>query len=188
MPVFVSGTVPSRSFPCRNETEPDVTAAPVVVMTEAVKVTGRPRVLGLGEPVTIVTVEKGTTLTDSVGLVEPTIPPAPEYTAVTAVDPSGSDVVVNEAVPLPPSATVASTSDPCTKLTLPVDTGVVRVETEAVNVTGRPGLLLVVELARPVVVTDWSGVMRDRRAGGADAHRNGAVHDHTAGNDVLNTP
>ena len=43
-------------------------------MTDAVKVTGRPRVLGLGEPVTIVTVLKGTTLTETVGLVEPSIP------------------------------------------------------------------------------------------------------------------
>ena len=61
---------------------------------------------------------------------------------MTAVDPSGSDVVVNEAVP-PCRATVASTADPCMKLTVPVDTGVVRIETLAVKVTGRPGLLVV---------------------------------------------
>ena len=71
-----------------------------------------------------------------------------------AVDPSGSDVVVNEAVPPLPRATVASTVDPCTKLTVPADTGAVRVRHEAVKVTGRPGLLRLVELCNPVVVTD----------------------------------
>ena len=74
VPELDSGTVPSSSFPRRNETEPDLTTAPVVVKTDAVKVTGRPRVLGLGDPATMVTVENGTTSTAIAGLAEPTIP------------------------------------------------------------------------------------------------------------------
>ena len=119
-------------MPCRNEITPDVTTVPADVTTDAVKVTGRPRVLGLGEPVTVVRVKKGTTLTESVELVEPMIGPIPEYTAVIAVDPRGSDVVVSEAEPLLPTATVPSSVEPCTKLTLPTETGAVLVETDAV--------------------------------------------------------
>ena len=154
VPALVSGTVPRKRLPCRKEIDPAVTVVPAAVMADAVKATGRPNVLGLGEPVRIVTVLKGTTLTATVGLVEPSIPDVPVYTAVIAVDPSGNNVVVNEAEPLPPRATVASTVDPCTKLTVPAATGAVRVDTDAVNVTGRPGLLRLVELCIPVVVTD----------------------------------
>ena len=62
--------------------------------------------------------------------------------------------MVSEAEPLLSSATVSITVEPWTKLTLPLETGAVLVETEAVKVTGRPGLLFTVELTRPVVVTD----------------------------------
>ena len=60
---------------------------------------------------------------------------------------------MKEAVP-PLTGTVASTVVPCRKLTVPVVTGAVLVFTIAVKVTGSPGLLGLVELWNPVVVSD----------------------------------
>ena len=69
------------------------------------------------------------------------------------------------------------------KLTLPADTGVVRVETEAVKQHREAGIAVVVELwSRSSSMT--GGVPSDRRAGVADAHGNCTVDDHAAGDDI----
>ena len=65
----------------------------------------------------------------------------------------GSEVVVKTALP-PESGRVATTVDPCMKLTVPTTTGAVRVLTVAVKVTGCPGKLGLPELETPVVVSD----------------------------------
>ena len=140
--------------------------------------------LGLGEPVTIVTVEKGTTLTESVGLVEPTFPPAPEYTAVIAVDPSGSDVVVNEAVPLLPMRDRCQHGRTLHELTLPVDTGAGPRRDRGRERDWQAGIAAGGRALQAGRRNRLEGRHRDRRAGGADAHRNGAVHDHAAGDDI----
>lgn len=88
--------------------------------------------------------------------------PTPPNTAVTVEPPSGRDVVVKLAVPSAVNGSVASTVPPCSKLTVPPVTGVVRVLTAAVNVTGCPGWLGLPELLNRVVVSDcWAVSVTD---------------------------
>ncbi len=161
VPSGPSAASPIRVLPRVKAIVPEVTGIPSAV-TAAVKVTGWRNRLGFIELVTFVTVEYGTTTWVTDPLVDPRMLPTPPNTAVTVEPPSGRDVVVKLAVPSAVNGSVASTVPPCSKLTVPPVTGVVRVLTAAVNVTGCPGWLGLPELLNRVVVSDcWAVSVTD---------------------------
>src|SRR5262249_23668059 len=134
VPSGPSATTPITVLPRLKVAVPEVTGIPSAV-TVAIRVTACRNGTGFIELVTVVTVEYGTTTCVTAALVDPRMLPDPSNTAVTVVLPRGSAVVVKLAVPAAVRGTVASTVPPCSKLTVPPVTGVVRVLTAAVNVT-----------------------------------------------------